>query len=41
MFYKKPYKLSPTYSLDQVDTYKALEKLQAFADKYPNSEYFI
>lgn len=32
-------KLSPTYSLDQVDTYKALEKLQAFADKYPNSEY--
>ncbi|CCG53814.1 Outer membrane assembly lipoprotein precursor BamD [Flavobacterium indicum GPTSA100-9 = DSM 17447] len=32
-------KLSPIYSLDQVDTYKALEKLQAFADKYPNSEY--
>lgn len=32
-------KLSPMYSLDQVDTYKALEKLQAFVDKYPNSEY--
>ncbi len=32
-------KLSPIYSLDQVDTYKALDKLQAFADKYPNSEF--
>lgn len=33
------YKLSPVYSLDQVDTDKALEKLQAFIDTYPNSEY--
>ncbi|MFY7811810.1 MAG: outer membrane protein assembly factor BamD [Flavobacterium sp.] len=31
--------LSPTYSLDQTDTYKAMEKLQAFIDKYPNSQY--
>jgi outer membrane protein assembly factor BamD len=27
------------YSLDQTDTVKALEKLQAFIDNYPNSEY--
>jgi outer membrane protein assembly factor BamD len=32
-------KLSPVYSLDQADTNKALEKLQAFIDNYPNSEY--
>lgn len=32
-------KLSPVYSLDQVDTFKAIEKLQAFIDNYPNSEY--
>lgn len=32
-------KLSPVYSLDQTDTVKALEKLQAFIDNYPNSEY--
>jgi outer membrane protein assembly factor BamD len=31
--------LSPLYSLDQTDTYKAMEKLQAFIDKYPNSTY--
>jgi outer membrane protein assembly factor BamD len=30
-------KLSPNYSLDQVDTFKAIEKLQAFIDSYPNS----
>lgn len=35
---KSYYFLSPRYSLDQVDTYKALEKLQAFIDRYPNSE---
>ncbi|HBK83435.1 MAG TPA: outer membrane protein assembly factor BamD [Flavobacterium sp.] len=33
------FKLSPVYSLDQADTYKALDKLQAFIDTYPNSEY--
>lgn len=33
------YKLSPRYSLDQVDTQKALDKLQKFIDTYPNSEY--
>ena len=32
-------KLSPVYSLDQVDTYKAIDKLQEFIDKYPNSTY--
>jgi outer membrane protein assembly factor BamD len=31
--------LSPSYSLDQTDTNKALDKLQAFIDTYPNSEY--
>ncbi|WP_396178384.1 outer membrane protein assembly factor BamD [Flavobacterium sp.] len=32
-------KLSPRYSLDQVDTYKAIDKLQAFIDQYPTSTY--
>jgi outer membrane protein assembly factor BamD len=32
-------KLSPIYSLDQVDTFKAIEKLQGFIDAYPNSTY--
>jgi outer membrane protein assembly factor BamD len=32
-------KLSPRYSLDQVDTYKAIDKLQNFIDKYPESNY--
>ncbi len=32
-------KLSPVYSLDQVDTNKAIDKLQTFIDTYPNSEY--
>ncbi|WP_159802089.1 outer membrane protein assembly factor BamD [Flavobacterium sp. MK4S-17] len=36
---KSYYFLSPVYSLDQVDTYKAIDKLQLFIDKYPNSEY--
>jgi outer membrane protein assembly factor BamD len=31
--------LSPVYSLDQTDTYKAIDKLQAFIDTYPDSEY--
>lgn len=31
--------LSPVYSLDQTDTFKAIDKLQAFIDTYPNSEY--
>lgn len=33
------YTLSPSYSLDQTDTYKALEKLQSFIDTYPKSDY--
>ena len=33
------YKISPKYSLEQKDTYKALTYLQDFLDKYPNSEY--
>ncbi|WP_298153301.1 outer membrane protein assembly factor BamD [Flavobacterium sp.] len=32
-------KLSPRYSLDQVDTFKAIDKLQSFINNYPNSEY--
>jgi outer membrane protein assembly factor BamD len=32
--------LSPIYSLDQTDTFKAIEKLQDFIDSYPNSENF-
>ncbi|MDI9309879.1 MAG: outer membrane protein assembly factor BamD [Limnohabitans sp.] len=31
--------LSPEYSLDQVDTDKAIEKLQNFINKYPSSTY--
>lgn len=31
--------LSPVYSLDQTDTYKAIDKLQNFIDSYPNSTY--
>jgi outer membrane protein assembly factor BamD len=31
--------LSPIYSLDQTDTFKAIEKLQNFIDTYPKSEY--
>lgn len=33
------YTMSPKYSLDQTDTYKALDKLQAFIDTYPKSDY--
>ena len=32
-------KVSPIYSLDQVDTDKALSKIQVFVNKYPNSTY--
>ncbi|HSD07064.1 outer membrane protein assembly factor BamD [Flavobacterium sp.] len=32
-------KTSPVYSLDQTDTYKAIEKVQEFIDRYPNSQY--
>jgi outer membrane protein assembly factor BamD len=31
--------LSPSYSLDQADTHKAISKLQDFIDAYPNSTY--
>lgn len=31
--------LSPSYSLDQIDTNKAITKMQDFIDKYPNSTY--
>jgi outer membrane protein assembly factor BamD len=31
--------LSPVYSLDQTDTFKAIDKLQGFIDSYPNSQY--
>lgn len=36
---KSYYELSPRYSLDQEDTYKAIEKLQGYINKYPNTEY--
>jgi outer membrane protein assembly factor BamD len=32
-------KLSPVYSIDQTDTFKAIEKIQGFIDRYPNSKY--
>lgn len=34
---KSSYMLSPAYSLEQGDTYKAIDKLQFFIDTYPNS----
>jgi len=34
---KSSYMLSPSYSLDQADTYKAIDKLQNFIDGFPNS----
>ncbi|MFS4491475.1 outer membrane protein assembly factor BamD [Maribacter sp. 2308TA10-17] len=34
------FELSPNYSLDQTDTDKALAKLQAFVNTYPDSEFF-
>jgi len=36
---KSYYMISPNYSLDQTDTFKALEKLQIFINNYPDSEY--
>ncbi len=36
---KSYYFSSPKYSLDQKDTFKAIEKLQVFINLYPNSEY--
>lgn len=36
---KSLYLVVPRYSVDQTFTYKALESLQNFIDKYPNSEY--
>ena len=36
---KSYYELSPRYSLDQADTYKALDKLQAYINEYPTTEY--
>lgn len=32
------YELSPTYSLEQKDTFTGLEKLQSFVNKYPNTD---
>ena len=31
--------LSPVYSLDQGDTFKAIDKLQGFIDRFPDSQY--
>ncbi len=38
---KSYYELSPRYSLDQADTDKALEKLQTYINKYPNTEFRV
>ena len=32
------YKTSPSFSLDQTDTYEALDKIQEFINRYPDSE---
>ena len=37
---KSYYYLSPKYSKDQTETIEALEKLQEFINRYPNSKYF-
>ncbi len=42
-FYKSAdsyYQNSPVYSLDQIDTRKAIDKLQDYLDRYPDGEYF-
>ena len=36
---KSYYMLSPRSSLDQQDSYTAIDKLQVFLDNYPNSEF--
>lgn len=36
---KSYYELSPVYSKDQKETYQALEKLQIFLSKYPDSKF--
>tara|TARA_R100001369_G_scaffold38256_1_gene63803 strand:- start:11757 stop:12584 length:828 start_codon:yes stop_codon:yes gene_type:complete len=33
------YMLSPRYDLDQADTFKAIDELQKYIDKYPNGEF--
>ena len=38
---KSYYFQSPRFSLDQEDTYTAIEKLQVFLNLYPNSEYAV
>ncbi len=38
---KSYYELSPRYSLDQEDTRTALEKLQTYINKYPDTEYRV
>ena len=38
---KSYYYLSPNFSLDQEDTYTAIEKLQVFINLYPISEYSV
>ncbi|MFK7812498.1 MAG: outer membrane protein assembly factor BamD [Maribacter sp.] len=38
---KSYFELSPTYSVDQTETDKALVKLQAFINMYPDSEFFV
>lgn len=35
------YKMSPNFSLDQTDTYEALDKIQEFINRYPSSERMV
>lgn len=35
------YQVSPVYSLDQVDTKKAMDQLQLYLDNYPDGQYFV
>ena len=34
------YHVSPRYSLDQIDTRKAIDRLQQYIDQYPDGQYF-
>lgn len=38
---KSYFYLSPAYTLDQKETYEAIDKLQTFIDKYPSSTYLL
>lgn len=41
MVAKCHYNLSAKYTLDQADTHKAVDKLQSFIDRFPDSKYLV